>query len=186
MQPLGTDKYVNVTVWEGQVLIHLRRYAETTGKHGSTPKKVPTKVGIALSPQEWGALLAVADEVDREVRSIQLKHRDTKGKSAADNTQQPIKRALGNNKFVSVTVWEGQLLVHVRKYFEADHPMEGYARAEDLLPTKKGITLRPQEWDTLRLVSGTVNQEVQRTTQDVALGKYTGDRTTHGTGKRKL
>lgn len=150
MHSLGSDKFVNVTVWEGQVLIHLRKYTEAR-KPGSDLKLVPTKTGIALSWKEWEALLRMANEVTEELSRTHPEQ--------ATATAEPVRRPLGNDKFVTVTVWEGQVLVHVRKYFDADQ-MEGYTRAEDLLPTKKGIALKPREWEALLMNTARVNQEM--------------------------
>ena len=52
---------------------------------------------------------------------------------------------VGGDKYLVVCEWEGNPKVHLRQYF---HPKDA---PEKMYPTKKGVTLSPQEWEKLKL-----------------------------------
>ena len=66
---------------------------------------------------------------------------------------------IGNDKFVSVSVWNGELKVHIRQYYNiANDPNTKWAGK--MIPTKKGIALNKYEWENLKTCIDTVSQEM--------------------------
>ena len=61
-----SEKFVNVSVWNGLVQVHIRNYF----KPDNTNQWLPTKKGVALSPVEWAALKDLISVVDTELAFV--------------------------------------------------------------------------------------------------------------------
>lgn len=68
MLPLGKRKiFASVTVFEGEVRVHVRKYAP----HRITGELCPKKKGIALTSDEWIKLKEYIQSLDAEVARLQ-------------------------------------------------------------------------------------------------------------------
>lgn len=96
-------------------------------------KRVATAVGVSLSPQETSDMKAMIVGVNAEITT------------AINNDESPnFFQPIGHDgMYVNVSRYEGHLLVQIRKYFR---PIQ---RPESLLPTKKGIALKIDEWQQM-------------------------------------
>ena len=74
-----SDKFVNVSVWNGLVQVHIRNYF----KPDNTNQWTPTKKDVALSPAEWATLKDLISVVDTELAFV---HDEQKTKSNSFTT----------------------------------------------------------------------------------------------------
>ncbi|MBC8411374.1 MAG: transcriptional coactivator p15/PC4 family protein [Rhodobacteraceae bacterium] len=65
---------------------------------------------------------------------------------------------LGDNRLVSVSVYRGRSYVDIREFF--------YIESGELRPTKKGIALKPAEWNQLLEVASRINADVKKTPKE--------------------
>ena len=72
MHHIGNDKFVTVSLWNGEPKVHIRQYFNTADdpKNQGPGKMIPTKKGIALSISEWKELKKWITAVDLDVNSI--------------------------------------------------------------------------------------------------------------------
>ena len=66
-QLLLSDKYVNVSEWQGTTRIHIWTYFSLHGDAPGSGELIPTKKGIALTIDEWNAVKNYIDIVDAEI-----------------------------------------------------------------------------------------------------------------------
>ena len=119
---LGNQCYVVGKTFNGQMLIHVRKYDRR-----DDGTLFPTKKGIALNLEKWKKLQYwFLDLVDKALKE----YRDSK--------QVDIDVHLGEN--YRVTVKSGYPLVNIRRWFIPDGQ-------EKLVPTKTGIALTFEQWD---------------------------------------
>ena len=108
--------------YKGQTRVDIRQYL-TLGN-----KIYPTKSGIHLSGSQFVNLIDIVKEIDNDVTKVRNHEMDN------------FKYHIGDE--IYVTASDGFALVHIRLYY----------KNEDMtiaLPTKVGLALRFQEWDTL-------------------------------------
>ena len=110
--------------FNGALQIHIRQY-ERDGKGGS----YPTKVGIALTPTRFMVLLSFIDTLKSNVE--RLRNRDQHAF---------CKIHLGGGIFATLS--SDFRAVNIRRFFQPQGEIVPH-------PTKKGIALRLNEWDSL-------------------------------------
>ena len=121
---IGNDRFLTASVYEGDIVVHVREY--TTG-HG---KRYPTKKGAFFTKARWATFVGYMDDVERSVELLKAK--------------QPIEYFQHIGGGYHVTVSKDVLCVNIRRYFQ---PSTG----SKPIPTRSGIALRLFEWE--RLVS---------------------------------
>ena len=67
MHLLGRNVYINVTVYEGRRLVHIRRYDEDNERPG---RLYPSKVGICMTEGEYEKLKSLMGVVDQELTKL--------------------------------------------------------------------------------------------------------------------
>ena len=121
---LGNDRYVTVSRFNGNLLVHIRQYQQN-GKGGS----YPTKIGITLSPSRFMTLLSFVDTIKSNVERLRNREQNV-----------TCKLHLGGGIFVSIS--GDYLAVNIRRFFQPEGEITPH-------PTKKGLALRLSEWDNL-------------------------------------
>jgi hypothetical protein len=118
---LGRDRYVTANTFNDVQYVHVRVHTI------KGDQLMPTSSGIALTLQQWNELVKCKVNVTESVHE-----------SAEEYTHH-----LGSGRFVTVTSYpENQRLIHIRQYWKpVDSP--------EPIPTKKGITLSPSEWENI-------------------------------------
>ncbi len=133
--PLGSDRYLVVSKWKGQTRISLREYVSYDG----SDKLYPTKKGIALTVDNWIDLKLVFDEINALLSTLSIAE------------QVDYKHHIGSNVFVTVkTGWPN---VDIRSWWLPED-------ANDIVPTKRGISLRASEWEKLNQIAESLHKVV--------------------------
>lgn len=135
--PLGQDRFVTFSVFKGIDLYQLRCYF----KPSPLSLPVATKRGIALTKDQWHQLvcLTTTDQVNSKLQEI----RDINMINASKmDDKEHLRIWLGSGVYVTVSCFQNKIYVHVRKF--VFHPV-----LKKLVPTKQGIALTPEQWDTL-------------------------------------
>ena len=66
-----SDKYVNVSEWQGATCIHIQSYFSPEESYG---KLIPTKKGVALTIDEWRALKNWMGLIDSKIAQCEDRH----------------------------------------------------------------------------------------------------------------
>ncbi len=133
--PMGNDRYLVVSKWKGETRISLREYISYEG----SDKLYPTKKGICLTLENWLDLKMIFDDIAKEVKQLN-------GTEEVNYCQH-----IGRNVYVTVcTRWPN---VDIRQWWKPEENGE-------LVPTKKGISLRLDEWEKLTKLAGTLHKVV--------------------------
>ena len=127
---LGNNRYVSVSNFKGKTYVHVRVHDEMQG--------YPTKVGVALNPSRFAILTLAEDDIAEKVNQLNKPE------------EFDYKTHLGGG--VYCTVRSGCCSVHLRKYFVPHDKMYP-------IPTKKGISLRIEEWRKLLIHLKTIREE---------------------------
>ena len=128
---LGGERYLTTSDFKGKIYVHIRQYF-TYPNAGTTP--VATKKGIALTPEQWIVIHRKAHLVTEALNKLmESTHRISSGEK--------LKLVLGRNTYVTITLFNDKLYVHIRKY--SNVPSVGE------VPTKTGIALTPEQWMVL-------------------------------------
>src|SRR5207247_2486710 len=131
---IGNERYVTVKSYKGQPRVDIRQY-QSFGN-----KIYPTKTGIHLSGAQFVNLIDSVKQIDTDVTKI------------LNYEKEKFKYNIGDE--IYVTSSDGFALVHIRLYY----------KNEDMdlaLPTKVGIALRFQEWDTLLKLIEDVQERIK-------------------------
>lgn len=59
---------------------------------------------------------------------------------------------LGKNRFITVNLFKGKPLINIREYYQKD---------TCLLPTKKGISLSPEQYKQLKNVLSEIDEKLK-------------------------
>ena len=131
---IGGDIFVVVNEWDGDVLIHIRKYDKN-----SAGVYVPTRKGVALRMTQWQLLELYVEDIDAAI-----------GRMIEDNGPE-MTFHLG--KGVYVTVSREYPTVDIRQKWV---PPE----SETPVPTKKGISLTYDKWEALKETFPNVKEAV--------------------------
>lgn len=131
---IGGDIFVVVNEWEGEVLIHIRKYDKN-----SADVYVPTRKGIALRLTQWQLLEMYVDEIEAAI-----------GRMIEDDG---LEMTFHLGKGVYITVAKEYPTVDIRQKWI---PPE----SEIVAPTKKGISLTYDKWEALKETFNTVKEAV--------------------------
>ena len=137
---------VLVKEWKNERRVDIREW------EGNDEKSVPTKKGISLTTSEWDNLKKHSEEIDNQIRAI-----------CTENAQIESKFDLGGLKFVSLD--SAQAFIDVRAYWypsQQDQPDYTPLSDEKPVPTKRGIALRPEEWDSLVMLVTEIDNAIRR------------------------
>ena len=93
---------------------------------------IPTKKGVSLSLSRWKSFLDFIDQVDEALKE-----------------NKTYSLHLGGNVYCNVK--EGSPCVDIRQYWKPQ---------DDVVPTKKGLRLRPQEYQRLKDILQEVNAAI--------------------------
>ena len=74
----------------------------------------------------------------------------------------------GSDKYISVSEWQGVTRIHIRTYFRNNGSSPG---GGDLIPTKKGVALRIEEWKALKANVDHIDAMIAFSEDDCILGK---------------
>ena len=121
--PLGNDRYLQISEWKGELRVDLREWQND----------YPTKKGISLNTMQFKDLSRGLSEVIDPV----LKNEKGENKGATHDERYH----LGGGVYVTLT--KNNPCVDIRQYWKPPNQ-------NDTVPTKKGLTLRPLEYATLR------------------------------------
>lgn len=119
---IGDNRYLTACVYDGNLMVHIRQYAEENGK------MYPTKKGASFTERRWASLLRRLDDADRSVDLLKA--------------NQPVdyRQHLGGGYYLSVC--KDFKCVDIRRYFLPN-------KWSVETPTRSGISLRVQEWRNL-------------------------------------
>ncbi len=132
---LGNGRYLVVSEWKGQTRINLREYISYEG----SDTLYPTKKGVCLTLENWMDLKMIIDDIAKELSQLN-------GSEEVNYSQH-----IGSNVYVTVaTQWPN---VDIRQWWLP----EGN---EEVVPTKKGLSLRPVEWEKLVKLAETLHKVV--------------------------
>jgi hypothetical protein len=116
----SSKKFVALENWKGQDVIDIREHYE-----GDTGTWKPGKKGSSLSGGQTRTLLTNLDAIT----------------NALDQHDLSYVLDLNNKRRVTISSFNNNWMVNIREYYERDG---------QLLPTKKGISLMPQQWPPCR------------------------------------
>jgi hypothetical protein len=136
--PLGkvdTKKYLSVTTFKDKVYFHVRVFLSSYKNPGMLK---PMQSGVALSAEQWNRLVAATDAIDSQIRALQQTRQDGDVPTRQDDS--PISLGQDTEYYVVVSIWNGDVKVHIRAY---------KTYSTKLYPTNKGIALTVDEWTTL-------------------------------------
>ena len=122
---IGDNVFLVVNEWDGEVLIHIRKYDKN-----SADKNIPTKKGIALRMTQWQLLEMYTGDIDEAI-----------GRLMDENEASEMTLHLGRG--VYVTVSKDYPTVDVRQRWIPPESTE-------IVPTKKGISLTYDKWEALK------------------------------------
>ena len=105
-------------------MVHIREYVQ----HGS--KSYPTKKGVSFNKSAWARFRACLDELDRNVQLLKA------------NQPVDVYQHLGGRYYASIS--KDFRCVNIRRYFLPPNTTKER-------PTRSGIALRLDEWDSLLL-----------------------------------
>ena len=137
---------VSVKEWKNETRVDIREW------EGSVETPVPTKKGISLTTCEWDNLKKHSEEIDNQIQAI-----------CSENAQIELKFDLGGLKFVSLD--SAHAFIDVRAYWypsQQDQPDYTPLPDEKPVPTKRGIALRPEEWESLVGMMTEIDDAIQR------------------------
>ena len=83
--PIGNrNTFVTCSTWQGEPLIHIRRYAQTEPKNGEEEGEeeiglYPTRKGVALNETEFEDLVVRLDTLRRKIEKLRKKKMQKKG-----------------------------------------------------------------------------------------------------------
>ena len=73
-----------------------------------------------------------------------------------------------NDKYISVSEWQGVTCIHIRTYFNSNGDAGG---GGELIPTKKGVALTIDEWKALKAHMDHIDAMIAFSEDDRILGK---------------
>ena len=138
---IGNTRYVKGTFWNNEWNIHVRQY-----EWSSAGILFPTKMGIALSLLQWVELLCNLTTIEQTLKDFQ------EGKTVK------LFMHLGSNVYLSVT--NSYRVVDIRKWWIPDNE-------DELKPTRKGIALTFQEWQSLVNICNQLAEEIPEIKQTI-------------------
>jgi hypothetical protein len=104
-------------------MVHIREY-----DNSDKDKSYPTKKGVAFTKVRWATFHSQLDEIDRNVNLLKA--------------DQPVEYCQHIGGKYYVTISRGMKCVNIRRYFIPPNSTKE-------LPTRSGIALRLDEWETL-------------------------------------
>ena len=122
-QILDSNKWVVVSRFNNELMIHIREY-ETEGE-----KTYPTKKGVCFSPSIFATLRMHLDDILHALEGVK------------SGKVEEFKLHLGRGIFCTIS--KKVTLIDLRRWFELDGK---------LTPTKKGLTLKSDEWADLKRI----------------------------------
>ena len=122
---IGNKRFVIVNEFKGQLYVHLREYQ----LDNVTNKLYPTVKGCALTPSRFANLVLSVTDIDENVAKLRK----------PDGQEFKYTTHLGGGIFCSIT--SGYQCVNFRSYYTVENR---------LMPTRKGISLRLDEWDVVK------------------------------------
>jgi len=119
---IGYNRYATVTTYKDRKYLHIREHDVLLG--------FPTSIGVSLNPSRFAILCMIADEVTEKLKNVLNSDKEFE-----------YKTHLGGG--IYCVIRSGCWAVNLRRYFIAKDKMYP-------IPTKKGISLRPIEWNRLK------------------------------------
>ena len=131
---LGNDRFVTVQSFKGRSRVDIRQY----NRYGE--KIYPTKLGIYLTGKQFAQLLHIFKGINNSVMAFH------------DKFLESFKFNIGDGMFVTAS--SGFPFIHIRLYYQnEDMPIAA--------PTKMGIALRFEEWETLISLVENVQKRIE-------------------------
>jgi len=121
-EPIGNDRYLTVTIYRDELMVHVREYTKA-----ANDKMFPTKKGVCFTKTRWATFRAHIDEIDRSVELL-------KADQSVEYSQH-----IGGKYYVTIS--RGIKCVNIRRYFLPPNCTKER-------PTRSGIALRLDEWET--------------------------------------
>eukprot|EP00466_Bigelowiella_natans_P007863 jgi/Bigna1/71461/fgenesh1_pg.15_\ len=136
---LGNLRRITATEYRGNKGMDIREYYLKGGV------EKPGVKGIMLTPEQWGKLMK-----GMKMLTTALEARRTR------------EIGLGNMRFATTTSYKGRWFVDVREYWKNSNAVQGAEDGEEFgkSPGRKGIMLRPEEWNKLVEHSDQVDNEL--------------------------
>lgn len=122
MEAIGNNRYLTANVFRDLLMIHIREYNVENGK------SYPTKKGVVFNKTRWATFMSHLEDIKRCVDLL-------KWNEPVDYYQH-----IGGRYYVSMS--KDVRCVHIRRYFMPLNSSKEH-------PTRSGIALRLDEWDTL-------------------------------------
>lgn len=137
--PLVGKRHVVVKLFKGVPYINIREYH----CDGTKNKLLSGKKGINLRTEEWRQLYEQKDLIHDSIRKLKdVKIRNAFGKpEQRPMGESEICFSIGGKRRVVIKCFRGSPYVNIREYYS-----HGGDKQKQLLPGKKGITLREDEW----------------------------------------
>ena len=146
--PLSDRRYVTVSRRDGEDKINVREYVQ----YGVGGRVYPSIRGLFLTKDIWAEIMAVKEEVAETLNLVQAQElvkgptEMVDGEPVMDNKEQKEEicrkwHVAGN---VFITVETGWLFVNLRRWW-----LPPESEDSQLVPTKRGLCLHPEEWSKL-------------------------------------
>ena len=130
---LGNERYAALQEYKGKTLVHVRQYV----KYGE--RYYPTPLGVHLSVSHLGNLIEVLDEINRDVQDFK------------DKKIERFQYIIGDGVHISAN--KDYPVIDIRYFFQT--PIMPFAH-----PTRKGLALRFNEWETFINFIDMVKKEI--------------------------
>ena len=122
---LGNLRFLSVEEFKGQIYVHIRQFEENP----VSTKLYPTQKGCAVTPIPFANLLKIVPDIDERIVELRTPN------------SREFKYSVHLGEATFCTMESGYHCINLRTY---------YSRDNRLMATRKGISLRLDEWDIVK------------------------------------